>query len=80
MLNVSIIGMFVYKEVTSIDTITSSSSMGTFPVLLQNVVEFSALLFSCFSMLATYLLRLYNGKPLYESIGRIRTPGFCIFG
>ena len=30
MFNVSIIGMFVYKEVTSNDTIISSSSMGTF--------------------------------------------------
>ena len=31
-------------------------------------------------MLAVYLLRFYNGKPLYETIGRIGTPGLCIFG
>ena len=27
-----------------------------------------------------YLLRLYKGEPLYEIIGRIGTPGLCIFG
>ena len=31
-------------------------------------------------MLAMYLLRLYNGEPQYETIGRIGTPGSCIFG
>ena len=31
-------------------------------------------------MLVMYLLRLYNGEPLYETIGRIGTPGLCIFG
>ena len=30
-------------------------------------------------MLAMYLLRLYRGEPLYETIGRIGTPGLCIF-
>ena len=29
-------------------------------------------------MLAIHLLRLYNGEALYETIGRIRTPGLCI--
>ena len=29
-------------------------------------------------MLATYLLRLYNGEPLYETIGRIQTTGLRI--
>ena len=27
-----------------------------------------------------YLLRLYSGEPLYEKIGRLGTPGLCIFG
>ena len=27
-----------------------------------------------------YLLRLYCGEPLYETIGCIGTPGLCIFG
>ena len=31
-------------------------------------------------MLALYLLRLYNGEPLYETKGNIETPGLCIFG
>ena len=30
-------------------------------------------------MLAMYLLRLYIGEPLYETIGPIGTPGWCIF-
>ena len=30
-------------------------------------------------MLPMYLLRLYNGKPLYEAIGRIETADLCIF-
>ena len=30
-------------------------------------------------MLAMYLLRLYNEKPLYETIGRIGTSGLCMF-
>ena len=29
-------------------------------------------------MLAIHLLRLYNGEALYETIGRIGTPGLCI--
>ena len=45
MFSVSIIGMFVYKEVTSNDTIISSFSMGKM-MQLENVVEFLALLFS----------------------------------
>ena len=43
MFSVSIIGMFVYKEVTSNDTIISSASMETFLMYLENVVEFLAL-------------------------------------
>ena len=31
-------------------------------------------------MLAMYLLRLYSGEPLYETVGHIGTPGLCIFG
>ena len=31
-------------------------------------------------MLDMYLLRLYNGKELYETIGRIGTPGLHILG
>ena len=31
-------------------------------------------------MLATYLLRLYNGEPRYETIGHMRIPGLGIFG
>ena len=31
-------------------------------------------------MLAMYLLRLYNGEPLYETVERTGTPGLCIFG
>ena len=30
-------------------------------------------------MLAMYLLRLYSGEPQYKTIGRIGTPGLCIF-
>ena len=41
-----IMEMFVSKEVTSNDTIISSFSMGTFPMQLENVVEFLVLLFS----------------------------------
>ena len=70
MFSVSIIGMFVYKEVTSNDAITSSSSMGTFLMQLENIVEFLALLFSSLTlalrMLAIYLLRLYYGELLYR--------------
>ena len=80
MVRVSIMRMFVYKEVTSNDTIISSSSMGTFLMELENVVEFLALLFSSLRMLAMYLLRLYSEEPLYETIGRIGTPGLWIFG
>ena len=75
MFSVSIMGMFVYKEVTSNDTIISSSSMGKFPMQLENVLEFLALLFSSLRMLAVYLLRLYG-----ETIGRTGTPGLWIFG
>ena len=38
MFSVSIMGMFVYKEVASNDTIISSSSMGTFLKQLKNVL------------------------------------------
>ena len=31
-------------------------------------------------MLAMYLLRLYSGEQLYETMGRIGTPGLYIFG
>ena len=31
-------------------------------------------------MLAMYLLWLYNGEPLYETMGQIGTPDLCIFG
>ena len=31
-------------------------------------------------MLDMYLLRLDKGETLYETIGRIGTPGLCIFG
>ena len=83
MLNVSIIGIFVSKEVTSNDTIILSSSMGTFLMELENVVEFLQLLFSsltyAFRMLAMYLFRLYHEEPLYETIGRISSPGLSIF-
>ena len=57
MFNASITGMFVYKDVTSNDTIISSS-------------------FHVFTM---YLLRLFNGEPFHETIGRIGTPAFCFF-
>ena len=61
-------GMFMYKEVMSNDPIISSSSMGTFLMYLENMVEFLALLFSslmqALRMLAMYLLRLYSGEPL----------------
>ena len=80
---VSIIGMFMYKELTSNDTITSSSLIGIFLIWLESMVEFFALLFSsltsAFRMLAMYLLRLYNGEPLYGTIGRIEAPCFSIF-
>ena len=90
MFSVSIIEMFVYKEVTSNDTIALSYLMGTFLMLLENVVEFLALLFSFFHlsiillfsalrMLAVYLFKLYNGEPLYKTIGRIGNPGLSIF-
>ena len=70
MFNISVIGIFVY-------IIISSSSMGTFLMYLENVAEFLALLFSSI----TYAFRrLYNGEPLYETIGCIGTPGLCIFG
>ena len=73
----------MYKEMMSNDTIISSSSMGTFLILLENVVEFLALLFSSWTyalrMLAMYLLILYSREPLYEAIGRVGTPGLSIF-
>ena len=31
-------------------------------------------------MLVMYFLRLYNKEPIYETLGRIDTPGLCIFG
>ena len=31
-------------------------------------------------MLAMYLLRLYYGEPIYETVERIVIPGICIFG
>ena len=58
----------------------SSSSMGTFLMQLENVVEFLALYFSALRMLDMYLLILYSGEPLYETIGRIGTPGLWTFG
>ena len=61
MFSLSIIGMFLYKEVTSNDAIISSSSMRTFLKYLQNVVEFLVLLFSSF------LLALNLGAD--ESVG-----------
>ena len=59
MFNISIIGIFVFKEMISDDTIISSSSIGAFLMQLENVVVFLALLFSTlakvFRMLDMYL-------------------------
>ena len=76
--------MFVHKRVTSNYTINLSSSMGTFLMKQKYVVEFLALLFSsltyAFRMLVMYLLKSYNGKPLYETIICLGTPGLRTFG
>ena len=74
MFNVSVMGMFVYKKVTSYDTIISSSSMGNF--LLLDVAEFLTLSFSYLTQ--AFRMFEYHGEPLYETIGRISTPGLCI--
>ena len=55
---VSIIGMFVYKEVTLNDTIISSSSMGALLMLLENVVGLLLLLFSSLTW-ALIMLTMY---------------------
>ena len=60
MLSVSSIGRFVYKEVTPKDNIISSSSMVTFLMQLENLVNFLALLFSSQTILAMYQFR---GRP-----------------
>ena len=78
MFSVSIMGMFVYKEVTSNDTIISSSSRGT--LLMENVVEFFSLLFSSFKNVSYVFVKVVSGEQLYETIGRIGTLGLCIFG
>ena len=81
---VSIIGMFVYKEVTSNDTIMSLSSKWAF--LMSLVVEGGkipgvAIFISSINFKnVSYLLRLDNEEPIYETIGRKGTPGLCIFG
>ena len=76
MFSESIIGMFVYKEVTSNDAIISSSSMGTFMMCLENVVASLILLLSSLTqalrMLAMYLFRLCSREPLYETGGFIQ--------
>ena len=72
MFSVSIMGVFVYKEVTSNDTIISSSSMGAF--MMESVVEFFLLLFSSFKNVSYVFVRLD------EAIGRIGTLNLCIFG
>ena len=46
MFSVSIVGMFVYKKVTSNRYYYCASSMETFLMQLENLVEFLALLFS----------------------------------
>ena len=57
--------------------------MGTFLMKQKYVVEFLALLFSlltyAFRMLVMYLLRSYNGEPLYETIIRLGAPGLRTF-
>ena len=65
MLRVSILGMFVQKDMMSNDTIISLSPMETFMMYLENVVEFLAMLFSSLTfsslrMLAMCLLRMCN--------------------
>ena len=61
MINVSLIGVFMHKQVTSNNTINS---------FLQ---------WKHFRILAMYLLRLYNGEPLYETTGHIGPPDLCSF-
>ena len=57
---------------------------GNISDVVENLVEFLTLLFLYLTlasrMLAMYLLRLYNGEPLYEATGHIGTLGMCIFG
>ena len=33
-----------------------------------------------FKNVSYVFVKLYNGQPLYETIGRVETPDLCIFG
>ena len=64
MYNLSVIGMFVYKEVNSNDSITSSSSING---IISDVVE------KCGKIIDVVIFIFYNKEPLYETIGRVGT-------
>ena len=56
--------MFVYKEVNSNDSITSSSSING---IISDVVE------KCGKIIDVVIFIFYNKEPLYETIGRVGT-------
>ena len=78
MFDMSIIKNFVYKEVVSNDIFNGNSSdvVGKQGKILGIVIFICDI---CFQNVSYVFLSLYNGEPLYETVGDIETPGLCIF-
>ena len=73
--------MFVYKEVTSNNIIILSSSIVTFLMYLEKVVEFLALLLSSLSSFQNGTYVFAETVQYLKHIGPIRrigTTGFCM--